>query len=120
MFINLSNHPALLWSDEQKKAAYKYGKIKDIDFPNILPECTEQDIVELARKYSENIIAMNPKCVMCQGEFSFVYRVVNNLKKAGIKAVAACSERNVTDIKNGDGTSSKITTFIFVKFREYI
>jgi len=120
MFINLSNHPNNLWSKQQMNAASKYGKIIDMIFPNISADYTEQEIDLLSNKYFDDIIRLNPSCVMCQGEFSFVYSLVSKLKKAGIKVVAACSERNVEYIKNEEEVSSKKVIFKFIKFREYV
>jgi len=120
MFINLSNHSSDLWSEIQKEAISKYGEIKDIPFPNIPATYTEQEIITLANQYSKKIIDLKADCVMCQGEFTFVYHIVNNLKKSGIKVLAACSERNVLNLENEDGSSCKKVIFKFVKFREYI
>ncbi len=120
MFINLSNHPMNLWSEEQKSAALKYGEIIDMKFPDIPADYTEQEIDRLSDKYLDDIMKLNPNRVMCQGEFSFVYCLVSKLKKAGIKVVAACSKRDVEDVKNEDGVSKKQVIFRFVRFREYI
>lgn len=103
-----------------KKAAKKYGQILDMKFPDIPADYTEQDIEILTNKYFDDILKSKCSCVMCQGEFSFVYCLVSKLKEAGIKAVAACSERNVEEIQNSEGISSKKVTFQFVRFREYV
>ena len=33
MFVNFSNHPSSLWSENQRKEAEKYGEIVDLKFP---------------------------------------------------------------------------------------
>ncbi len=50
-FINLSNHPSATWSEEQLSAASKYGKIIDINFPNITPEMSDIEINLLISLY---------------------------------------------------------------------
>lgn len=35
MFINFSNHPSILWAEEERNAALKYGTIEDLAFPQV-------------------------------------------------------------------------------------
>ena len=118
MFINFSNHPSKNWSKEQTEQAQQYGKILDIPFPNVPPTYTKSQISTMAKKCVGDILEKNPKCVLCQGEFSLAYTVINLLKERDIKVVTACSERNVTEIIT-DGKYSKPVVFEFVGFREY-
>lgn len=37
LLVNLSNHPYKDWSEDQKKAAEKYGEVQDMAFPEIDP-----------------------------------------------------------------------------------
>ncbi len=118
MFINFSNHPSKNWNKEQLAAAGTYGEIVDISFPQVPAYATEQEIEALAQESVQQILIMKPDCVLCQGEFCLAYRVIELLKDKGIKVVAACSEREVEEVNEGD-TVKKISHFTFVKFREY-
>ncbi|MGQ9848195.1 MAG: hypothetical protein ACUVQP_11950, partial [Bacteroidales bacterium] len=52
--------------------------------------------------------------VHLMGEFTFVYNLVNLLKKKNIKVIVSTTDRIVEE---SDG--KKIVTFQFVRFREY-
>ena len=80
MFINFSNHPYAQWSAEQKAAAQVYGKVIDLAFPAIDPAADEAALDSLAAVYADHILHLNPDAVLCQGECTFVYRVVQRLK----------------------------------------
>lgn len=117
-FINFSNHPSELWTDEQRDAAYAYGEIVDLKFPAVEANASERDILKLAENYCEKIIAMHPSAVMCQGEFTFSFAVIQKMLKRGICCVAACSERVTTETYE-NGKTVKQAAFTFVRFREY-
>ena len=93
MFINFSNHPYALWSAEQQAAAQRYGTVVDLAFPAIDPAADEAALDSLATVYADHILHLNPDAVLCQGECTFVYRVVQRLEAAGIPTLAACSRR---------------------------
>ena len=118
MFINLTNHPSEQWGEKQKVAAQKYGKIVDIPFPLVDPAAAPGEISALAGDYTRRILEMQPKAVLCQGEFSFAFAMVTELKKLGVAVLAACSERRATECIQG-GTTKKVVEFEFVQFREY-
>ena len=118
-FVNLSNHPSSKWSEKQLNEAYKYGDIVDIDFPSIRAEAGEEEITSLATVYAEQITALQPAAVMCQGEFTFVYALVRLLTARGIPCVAACSARSVMESVDEDGNTKKLAVFEFVRFRKY-
>lgn len=105
MFINLTNHPSSGWSEEQLKAAQRYGEVVDISFPNIEPFFTSEDINELADEMVESIKLLDSHpMVHVMGEMTFTYAVVSRLKAIGITCVASTTER---------------LEFKFVQFREY-
>ena len=125
MFINVSNHPSDKWSVEQKREAEKYGEIIDVTFPQISTESTSEELNSLVDDFIRNNLAMKTKSLdikdevfMVQGEFVFTFRLVTMLKKLGIKAVSARSERNVKEI-NENGVTKKISEFKFAGFMEY-
>lgn len=113
-FINFTNHPSDKWDGKQTTAAEVYGQIIDVPFPAVNPKASEEEIEQLAQQCIEQIMKLQPSCVLCQGEFTLCFQVVNDLKQKGIKVVSACSERNV--VEQGE---KKIAFFCFVQFREY-
>ena len=113
-FVNFTNHPAEMWESKQRGEAEKYGAIIDIAFPQVDPKMTNEDITEMSKHYESRIIKCNPEMVLCQGEFTLCFAVVESLKEKGIKVAAACSRRIVKE--EGD---KKIVRFEFEGFREY-
>ena len=81
MFINFSNHPHALWSAEQQAAAQRYGTVVDLAFPAIDPAADEAALDSLATVYADHILHLGPDAVLCQGECTFVYRVVQHLAR---------------------------------------
>ena len=118
--INFTNHPSKLWDAAQKEAASKYGEIVDVPFPQVDENANSEEVIQLAQKYVDKIIEMNPAMVVCQGEFCLTYYVINQLKKNNIKVMAACSKRETHEIQKDDGSVVKIAVFKFVQFREYM
>ncbi len=114
VFINFSNHISSQWDSFQIQEAEKYGQIYDMAFPNIDPMGDEAYIQQLAQKYVSMILELNPKAVLCQGEFCFTFQVVTLLKEKNIVVLAACSKRMVIE-ENG----KKIVQFVFEQFRKY-
>ena len=119
VFINCSNHPSAIWSKEQKQAAEAYGQIRDIDFPEVDPGWTEQEIQREADRICGEIFRYNVAAVMCQGEFTLTYAIVRKLKERKIPALAACSSRRTEETVNENGSTQKSTVFIFERFRKY-
>ncbi len=118
VFINCSNHPSEKWSDGQKEAALKYGEITDIPFPPVSPSASEKEVDETAKELCRRIRAFRPAAVMCQGEYTLTYAVISKLRRAGIRVVAACTERQVVE-EVIDGRTEKKSVFKFMGFREF-
>lgn len=95
-------------------AARSYGEIVDIPFPNVNPHSSEDDVKKLGKQYCDEILRYQPEAVLCQGEFTLAVDVIRRLEAAGVRVVAACSERVVTE---EDGVKKSI--FRFVRFRAY-
>ena len=112
MFINFSNHPYALWSAEQQAAAQRYGPVVDLAFPAIDPAADEAALDSLATVYADHILHLNPDAVLCQGECTFVYRVVQRLEAAG-------SRRKSQETTYPDGSTLKRSIFAFAGFRRY-
>ncbi len=114
IFINLSNHPSKRWSKKQRKAAEQYGKIVDIPFPNVPATATEEEIRLLCESTVQRVLEYQPSAVMCQGEFTLAFQLINRLLDEKIIVVAACSERKVKETGN-----KKESYFLFSKFRRF-
>lgn len=125
MFINMSNHPSKNWGVSQRKSAEQYGRIMDIPFPRITTTASSEEIDELVKEKTsavqENIDGSKDSvnAVMVEGEFVFTYRMVCSLKKIGILALAAVTQRVVMEEVQPDGTIEKLSKFQFEGFREY-
>jgi len=123
MLLNLSNHPSAQWGTSQMKAAIgKYGSVSDMDFPSLNPDEDEQFVANLALGYLRKIkeIAGNlPEdelfAVHIMGELTFCFVLVNLLIKNNIRCVASTTRRISYHTQSGE----KISTFSFVRFREY-
>ena len=114
IFVNFTNHPSNKWEQSQISAAESYGRIVDVPFPAVDPKATSQDVRTLASEFVDIIMNHHPAAVLCQGEFTLCYSVINSLKKNGIIVLAACTERMVEENESG-----KVVKFIFEGFREY-
>jgi hypothetical protein len=119
VFVNHTNHISSAWSEEQVIAAGVYGKIVDVLVPSIGATMDEQQVACIAQDYVVKILDIHPAAVLCQGEFTYTYDVVNLLRKAGIIVLAACSERCVVETTGQDGNTYRQSAFHFVRFREY-
>lgn len=119
IFINHTNHPAARWSAEQISAARVYGEIVDVAFPAVNAAATTQEVRELVQNNLKKILELEPAIVLCQGEFNYTFAMVEELKKLGVKVVAATSERVAVEEILSDGSTRQISTFRFVQFREY-
>ena len=117
--INLSNHPSSAWSGEQLAAAYEFGDVIDMPFPQVRADADEEMIRRMAEDAVERILGNNPSAVLVQGEFTLTYRIVATLLEKGVKVLAACSERRTKEWTEPDGTTVKTVNFSFVRFREY-
>ena len=127
MLINLSNHPSENWSEKQKQAALvQYKEIVDLPFPQIAPEATIEDVLELAKKYAEKAKGIlgytdvktfdtETNAVHIMGEMTFTHNVVRFLDENVIPCVASTTKRTVKEEAKGQKTS----VFEFVQFRAY-
>lgn len=119
VFINLTNHPSSTWGREQICDAENYGEITDLTFPYIPLDISNTELNTLVDEYFTCIKAYYNPVVMLQGEFVFVYRLVNRLKAAGIPVYSACTKRIVSEIKQQDGSIIKTSRFNYGGLREY-
>lgn len=122
MFVNLSNHPSKLWSQQQIEAAIKIaGEIEDIPFPQIDPKASLGEVQEIADKFFAEILILKEKsknekfAVLAIGEFTFTYLIINLCRNSNIPVYCSTTVR-VTSI---DKEGNKISIFNFERFREY-
>jgi hypothetical protein len=120
MLINLSNHPSARWPEEQLKAAVNlFGDVIDLPFPNIDPEWDTDRVAALAGEYAGRCNGMltgeDNHAVHIMGELTFTHHFVNHAKTLEIHCVASTTSREVRTNDAGE----KVSTFKFVKFRNY-
>jgi len=120
MLINCSNHPSAAWSSAQRQAALRaYGSVQDYPFPAVDPSWDETHLSQMAAILCAEITAMQPDAVLCQGEMGLCFALVSTLQQKGIPVVHACSERCVREKQTPDGSTVKLSEFIFRGFRRY-
>ena len=119
MFINFTNHSSDMWEKNQINSAEEYGEIIDIEYPHVDPECSSEDIKDLAKCYVDKIISYKPKAVLVQGEMTLCYNVVKLLKEHNVLTLCACSKRQSVETIDESGRTIKHSVFQFLGFREY-
>ena len=118
LFINLSNHPSNLWSQEQLIQAKPFGEIVDIPFPVVDEMASSDSISALADEYFQKIrqLSDNTPCtVHLMGEMTFTFALVTRLLNAGYHCIASTTRRDVVLLPDG----TKQAAFHFCRFREY-
>ena len=85
MFLNISNHPSSAWNAKQLEAARQYGEIVDLHFPNVSPSATKEEVQALAKAVLLQALNLKPACVMCAGEYTLTYALVNGFKENNIR-----------------------------------
>jgi len=99
------------------KAASEYGEVVDMQFPNIEPAASSEEVALLAAQYVDKIKSIGvpqDTTVHVMGEFVFSFKVITLLKTIGYSCVASTSERIVTE-----SSDHRISIYKFVRFREY-
>lgn len=118
-FVNFSNHPSVHWAEEQTKAALNLGTvIVDVPFPQVPADIDEHALDSLISESVDCILKKNPAVVLCQGEFTLSYGVIQKLLALDIPVVAACSNRVVQEIYTNNGSEKRVK-YQFVRFRNY-
>lgn len=115
VFANVSNHRKETWDENQTQAALALAEhIEDVPFPAVPPDADEKAIEALADECLSRIPPVTSHALV-QGEFTLTVALVRRLQARGITCLAATTERQVEEADNG----RKISTFRFVRFREY-
>lgn len=118
VFLNISNHPSDGWLKLQRTEAEKCGEIEDFPFPQVNPAAGKDQVELLAAEYRDMILkTWHDACltVHVMGEQTFCFALITMLKERGIRCVASCTERKVTELEGG----KRVSEFNFVRFREY-
>ena len=118
MLLNLSNHPSTHWPPNQLKAANdQYGNIHDMPFPQINPEWSSDQVVQLAEQYYNDIRKLEPypSAIHLMGELTFTFALLQKLKSANFPCLASTTQRIIKFEQDG----TKQSTFRFVRFRAY-
>lgn len=124
IFINYSNHPTSKWSEDQLNAAKEMAdRVVDEPFPQINPEATEFDVVDLAKSEINRLFqtysGYDEFVIHIAGEMTFVTYFVSQINKwwaANAICITSTTKRDV--VENEDG--SKTVKFGFVRFRQYL
>jgi hypothetical protein len=124
LFINYSNHPTSKWSEGQLNAAKEMAdRVVDEPFPQINPEATEFDIVDLVKSEINRLFqtysGYDEFVIHIAGEMTFVAYFVSQINKwwaANAICITSTTKRDV--MENSDG--SKTVKFGFVRFRQYL
>lgn len=119
IFLNFSNHPSARWSSEQRAAAETFGRVVDEPFPPVPANLDERGVELLADEAVLRIMAHHPAAVLCQGEFTLAFAVVERLKAQGVTVLAASSDRVIEIEDDENGGTRKVSVFRFVRFRAY-
>ena len=119
MLINLTNHPFKKWDNEHQQAAFReFGIVEDFPFPDVNPNATTNEVIQLTVGYLQSCISKlettdgKPDAIHISGEPCFVFQFVTLAKARGITCVCSTTRRVVSNRGN-----TKTSTFQFVKFR---
>ncbi len=123
VFLNLSNHPIVNWSETQLQAAraLKHGEPMELPggMPKIAPQADEKEISTLAAELASRVHSLGAKGAFVASDFTFAFQLIQQLKKLDIHCYATTSERRTQETPAPDGTTRKVTEFQFVRWREY-
>ena len=142
MLINVTGRAHNQWGKKQLQAAEGYGEILDFPMPAVAASASEEDVDHIAalivrrilrtlgmeeRSVSETEASrdgvseeeLSGHLILCQGDFTLVYRVVVALKEKGLRVASPTYERVTKPTLKPDGTTVPGYSFEFVKFRAY-
>ncbi len=103
----------------KKNSARSFGEIVDVPFPAVSSSASREQVLKLVDEQLSAILKLSPSAVLCQGEYTYTFAMVEQLKRREIPAMAACSERVVEEFIAEDGSTQRLSNFRFVRFRLY-
>lgn len=123
MLINFSNHKTEIWSDKQLEEAINlFSEVTDLEFPQVPPEASSDEVKQLADNYYTIIVNIlkeyntQHNAVHIMGEMTLSFYLISKLLKENIRCVASTTQRIVEE----DSQGRKVSSFSFVRFRDYI
>ena len=129
MLINNTNREHTTWGEDQLEASKDFGEIVDMIMPGIPAEADEAEADRIAGLVVRRILrrlgrekagtGTEQDAVICQGDFTLVYRVVTRLKEAGVTVVAPSFQRVTKPTLRPDGTTVPGYSFRFERYRQY-
>lgn len=119
VFVNHTNHPSARWDAQQLKEAKSFGPVVDVPFPEVPADAPEEDVQVMVQEHLAEILALHPAAVLCQGEFTYTYLMIHQLLLRHIPVLAACSERQTEERHNADGSTTRVSHFIFRQYRRF-
>ena len=119
VFVNHTNHPSARWDAQQLMEAESFGTVVDVPFPEVPADASEEDVQEMVQEHLAEILALHPAAVLCQGEFTYTYLMIHQLLLRHIPVLAACSERQTEERHNADGSTTRVSHFIFRQYRRF-
>jgi hypothetical protein len=124
LFLNLSNHPMVKWTEEQIAATRELGLGEPAELEEGMPLVPPGDdasaILQLARDVAERAAAAGAAGAFVATDFTLTLALVVELQRRGIRCFAATTERVSKDIAGPDGSVERVSNFRFVRWREYL
>jgi hypothetical protein len=116
--INVSNHPAKTWPDEQKAG---WDGIYDIPFPEVTPDVSLDELATKVYHAVEEtiqtaaILQSSDVYVMIKGDYGLCYKLYE-LFKDKFTIVHPISVKDSTDETLSDGSIKKTIIYKFIKW----
>ena len=121
MLTNLSNHPISTWSEAQYSyASSRWGEIRDLPFPAVQPELSEDGVMRLVREYLAYLPDKEKGPVYVSGEYSFTYAMVHLLLERGYRVMYVQSENTQTVHSREDGYKERKIEYHFKRFSDFL
>jgi hypothetical protein len=121
VLVNCSNHPSTTWSPEQRQG---WDEIIDVSFPIVDPNWDTNDhgYQETVRNLWKNITDIvrgkeGSVYLYLVGEYSVCYEIFLRARNWLLPVVVPTTKREVVEIRNEDGSTTKATRFAFVRWR---
>ena len=122
-FINFSNHPVSTWPLAQLSAAAAcgWGAPRDaaVPFPSVSPQADAAEVARVAAVLAGQLLGERPAVVHVAGELTLTCAVVGRIQRAGVRCVAATTERVAEATVRDDGSVDRRSRFEFVRWRDY-
>ncbi len=119
MLINFSNHPSADWPQKQRDAANIWGEVRDIAFPGIAPEMSEEEILALVESYRRKFPWDTANPVFLAGEYCFAFAMTDLLLRKRVRVLSTESNLKLVTGPMENGTTRRTATLDFLRFLDY-